>query len=155
MTEGTTVPTEPQATGSPHEQLLKKVLTMLDLSQNFYGDVLGPSRYRSLKVLSYNKQQRDMLAKKVNAIDSDDYNLDLESFFTLLDSVQYHEEKGDADIVWSEVNQDAIFAMMREYKRAMKKKEQKKANLVTLASRVPGTVNRGSVRTDVSEDTNI
>ena len=93
-----------------NEDIMKKVLGHLDVADGFYENVLASSRCRSLtKAMSYDMEQREMIKMKVKKLDNNDYDIDLLSFFQMLDAAEFHMEANNTTKVrWSEITAEDI-----------------------------------------------
>ena len=109
-----------------NEDVLKKVLGHLDVADGFYENVLLSSRCRSLtKAMAYNMEQREMIKMKVKKLDNVDYDLDLMSFFQMIDAAKFHMEANNTTTVrWSEITVEIIEKMNMEYERHKAKEKQ-------------------------------
>ena len=143
--------TQPTGANPPsNETVFKTVLGYLELSDDFYNEVLVPLRYKSFrKALSIDEEQKKAILEKALANDDDGMKIDALEFFKLIMATRYLLETTNSTVVdWTSMDADDIYNMMSTHQKALRDGEA--AKQVT-----PDKEESGSVLSEETSNNNI
>ena len=116
--------TSTQPTGTNplnNETVFKTVLGYMDLSDEFYNDVLVPLRYKSFrKALSISEEQKKAILKRAMENDDEGMEIDALEFFKLIMATRYLLETTNSNAVdWTSMDADGIYNIMNTHQKAL------------------------------------
>ena len=121
--------TQPTGANPPNnETVFKTMLGYMDLSDEFYNDVLVPLRYKSFrKALSIDEEQKQAILERAMNNDDEEMKVDALEFCKLIMATRYLLETTNSAVVdWTSMDADDIYNMMSTHQKALRDGEAAK-----------------------------